>query len=167
MGLLGGSAVRQDGRSASLTAPNGAAQRILLLAALGRAKAGPAEVGCTEAHGTGTALGDPTEAGALAAVHGAVRPTPLLIGAAKASVGHCEALSGQVGLLRMQQVLEGSVASGNAQLRSLNPLVDVLFALSPVRPALLMHGCCVPASAAACCSSAPHGLTPDEGRSTP
>ena len=35
--LLSGSAVRQDGRSASLTAPNGSAQRTLLLAALGRA----------------------------------------------------------------------------------------------------------------------------------
>ena len=31
-GLLSGSAVRQDGRSASLTAPNGSAQRTLLLA---------------------------------------------------------------------------------------------------------------------------------------
>ena len=34
---LSGSAVRQDGRSASLTAPNGSAQRTLLLLALGRA----------------------------------------------------------------------------------------------------------------------------------
>ena len=42
---LGGSAVRQDGRSASLTAPNGSAQRTLLLAALGRAAAHFA-VGC-------------------------------------------------------------------------------------------------------------------------
>ena len=62
------SAVRQDGRSASLTAPNGSAQRTLLLVALGRAALASADVGCTEAHGTGTALGDPTEAGALAAV---------------------------------------------------------------------------------------------------
>ena len=61
------SAVRQDGRSASLTAPNGSAQRTLLLVALGRAALASADVGCTEAHGTGTALGDPTEAGALAA----------------------------------------------------------------------------------------------------
>merc|ERR1712097_79352 len=37
--VLCGSAVRQDGRSASLTAPNGSAQRVLLLAALGRASA--------------------------------------------------------------------------------------------------------------------------------
>ncbi|MEC8038989.1 MAG: hypothetical protein VX152_11955, partial [Pseudomonadota bacterium] len=65
--LQQGSAVRQDGRSASLTAPNGSAQRVLLLSALGRAGAVSEEAGCIEMHGTGTALGDPTEAGALAA----------------------------------------------------------------------------------------------------
>ncbi|EGB07662.1 hypothetical protein AURANDRAFT_27140, partial [Aureococcus anophagefferens] len=49
---LGASAVQQDGASASLTAPNGTSQRRLLLAVAGHGKA-------LEAHGTGTALGDP------------------------------------------------------------------------------------------------------------
>jgi acyl transferase domain-containing protein len=116
--------VRQDGRSASLTAPKGSAQCTLLLAALGRATLSPAQVGCTEAHGTGTALGDPTEAGALASVHGAAaRPTPLTVGAAKASVGHSEAASGQVGLLKVQRLLADVACAGNAQLRTLNPLI--------------------------------------------
>ena len=90
--------VRQDGRSASLTAPNGSAQRTLLLVALGRVQITAAELSVIEAHGTGTALGDPTEAGSLAAVHGtaAGRHAPLCVGAAKASVGHGEAVSGQV-----------------------------------------------------------------------
>ena len=57
------SAVRQDGRSASLTAPNGSAQRTLLTIALGSMS--PDEVGSVEAHGKVTALGDQTEAGAL------------------------------------------------------------------------------------------------------
>ena len=57
---LCGSAVRQDGRSASLTAPNGSAQRTLLVSALDRASLHAVEVGSLEAHGTGTALGDPT-----------------------------------------------------------------------------------------------------------
>ena len=99
---LGSSGVRQGGRSASLTAPNGSAQRTLLLWVIGRAALAPAEVGCVEAHGTGTALGDPTEVGALVKVHGASarRATPLGVGAAKASTGHSEAVSGQVGLLK-------------------------------------------------------------------
>ena len=62
---LSGSAVRQDGRSASLTAPNGQAQQWLLLAA--RARTGSeASLSCSEAHGTGTALGDPIETGSYA-----------------------------------------------------------------------------------------------------
>jgi acyl transferase domain-containing protein len=131
---ISSSAVRQDGRSASLTAPNGSAQRTLLLVALGRASADSAEVGCLEAHGTGTALGDPTEAGAVASVHGAggsaagsgsarLGAARLVVGAAKASVGHSEAASGQVGLLAVCGVGSGGRVGGNARLRVLNPLV--------------------------------------------
>ena len=56
-----GSAVQQDGPSASLTAPNGSSQRRLLDTVRNNSDAGgdPA----LEAHGTGTALGDPIEVG--------------------------------------------------------------------------------------------------------
>ena len=117
------SAVRQDGRSASLTAPNGSAQRTLLLLAT-RSVAAAAEIGQIEAHGTGTALGDPTEAGAIVAVHCTVdRELPLVVMGVKASLGHSEGVSGQVGLLRLRQVVKGSATPGNAQLRALNLLV--------------------------------------------
>ena len=52
--VLCGCAVRQDGRSARLTAPNGSAQRTLLTGALGRASLTASEVVCLELHGTGT-----------------------------------------------------------------------------------------------------------------
>jgi len=151
--LLGGSAVRQDGRSASLTAPNGSAQRTLLLVALGRAKASPAEVGCTEAHGTGTALGDPTEAGAVAAVHGMGRRTPRLVGAAKASVGHSEATLGQVGLLRMRSVLQAVTAAGNTQLRVVNPLIGERLSSVSSSFAMPPQGVVSRSEGAACVSS--------------
>ena len=80
------------------------------------------EIGWSEAHGTGTGLGDPTEVGALAAVHGSCM-TALAVGAAKASVGHAEAASGQVGLLKVLGLLEAVATGGSAQLRLLNPLV--------------------------------------------
>ena len=59
--LVAGSAVRQDGRSASLTAPNGAAQKVLLGTALYVAGVGIEQLRYVETHGTGTALGDPIE----------------------------------------------------------------------------------------------------------
>jgi acyl transferase domain-containing protein len=131
---LGGSSVRQDGRSASLTAPNGSAQRVLLLAALGRASVSAAEVGRVEAHGTGTVLGDPTEAGALAEVfESPARVVALALSAAKASVGHSEAGSGQVGLLTMQRLHRDELVVGNSQLRVLNPMVGERLGSTPGR----------------------------------
>ena len=55
-----GSAVQQDGPSASLTAPNGSSQQRLIEAVRtgGGASRGSSAL---EAHGTGTALGDPIE----------------------------------------------------------------------------------------------------------
>ena len=65
--LLGG-AVQSDGRSASLTAPNGATQQKLLRLAFAAASLAANQVNITEAHGTGTKLGDPTEGVALRSV---------------------------------------------------------------------------------------------------
>ena len=56
-----GSAVQQDGPSASLTAPNGSSQKRLIETVRGGTTAA-AGVQSLEAHGTGTALGDPIEA---------------------------------------------------------------------------------------------------------
>ena len=131
---LTGVGLRQDGRSASLTAPNGSAQSTLILNALGAMV--PEDVTSIEAHGTGTGLGDPTEAGGLAKVHGVTaRSPPLVVGAAKASIGHNESPSGHVGMLRLRQILQSGAASGNVQLRILNPLVgDRLKRASMVLP---------------------------------
>ena len=60
-----GSTVQQDGRSSSITAPNGAAQQKLLKLALAAASTTIDKVDVVEVHGTGTKLGDPTEAVAL------------------------------------------------------------------------------------------------------
>jgi len=55
-----GSAVQQDGPSASLTAPNGSSQK-RLIETVRRAVEESEGVPSLEAHGTGTALGDPIE----------------------------------------------------------------------------------------------------------
>ena len=64
---LAASAVRQDGRSASLTAPSVAAQRLLHQTAVMRAHMSWSTWRGVEAHGTGTPLGDTTEIAGLAA----------------------------------------------------------------------------------------------------
>ena len=58
-GLLQASAVNQDGRSSSLTAPNGPAQAALLRNALMSAGSPASSLVAVAVHGTGTPLGDP------------------------------------------------------------------------------------------------------------
>ena len=122
-----GSAVRQDGRSASLTAPNGQAQAGMITAALKNASVSVASLLLGEAHGTGTALGDPIEAGSLTSAvlssRGAEAP-PLAVGGVKSSIGHAEPAAGMTGLLKLSFGLQSGVAAPNAQLRVLNPLLD-------------------------------------------
>ena len=121
--VLRGSAVRQDGRSASLTAPNGSAQRALLQAALAEAGVAAAGVARLEAHGTGTALGDPIEAGALNAALLQARSdahAPLALGGVKANAGHAEPAAAMAGLLVLAAGLARGLAAPNAQLRRLN-----------------------------------------------
>eukprot|EP00966_Prymnesium_polylepis_P048277 1118231-Prymnesium_polylepis.1 len=62
-----GCAVRQDGRSASMTAPNGQAQQALLTAIFSSLGMCAEALVFYEAHGTGTALGDPIETSSLKA----------------------------------------------------------------------------------------------------
>ena len=61
LGVVRGTAVNQDGRSASFMAPNGPSQEAVIKAALRDGGVEPHEVSYVETHGTGTGLGDPME----------------------------------------------------------------------------------------------------------
>jgi acyl transferase domain-containing protein/SAM-dependent methyltransferase/acyl carrier protein len=124
--VIRGTAVNQDGRSSSLTAPSGPAQSALLRDALADGELMPSQVQYVEAHGTGTRLGDPIEANALAAVFGPDRPQgdPLWLGSIKANFGHLEAAAGVAGLIKLALCLQHGTIPPLAGLTSPNPLVD-------------------------------------------
>ena len=135
-----GSAVRQDGKSASLTAPNGQAQARLLRAALADAESPAEYVAVIEAHGTGTALGDPIEAGSLkeAVLAWQAAMGPLAVGSVKANSGHGEPAAGIAGLVTLVLKMESVAAPRNAQLHVMNPHVkDALRGAQFVMPCQL------------------------------
>ncbi|MGW1957725.1 SDR family NAD(P)-dependent oxidoreductase [Streptomyces sp. NPDC001920] len=107
LAVLRGTAVNQDGRSQGLSAPNGPAQERVIRRALEQSGLRAADIDHVEAHGTGTTLGDPIEANALAEVFGTTRPPgrPLHLGSLKSNVGHTQAASGVLGLIKVVQSL--------------------------------------------------------------
>ncbi|WPB81056.1 SDR family NAD(P)-dependent oxidoreductase [Archangium violaceum] len=101
--VIRGSAVNNNGTGNGLTAPSVPGQAALLREAYARAGVPTNRVHYVETHGTGTALGDPTEASALGAALGEGRAIdrPLLIGSLKANVGHLEGAAGIMGLIKV------------------------------------------------------------------
>jgi phthiocerol/phenolphthiocerol synthesis type-I polyketide synthase A len=101
LAVVRGSAVNQDGPSSGQTVPSGPAQQAVLRAALAAARLGPSEVDYIEAHGTGTALGDPIELGALDQVFGDRNGSaPLVLGSVKTNLGHLESAAGIAGFIK-------------------------------------------------------------------
>jgi acyl transferase domain-containing protein len=122
LALPRGSATNHNGRSSGLTVPSGPAQQEVIRTALRNAGVDPSEIGYLEAHGTGTAVGDPIEAGALGAVF-AGRPSPLLVGSVKTNCGHLEWAAGVCGLIKVILSMDRGVIPMNLHFRRPNPLI--------------------------------------------
>ncbi|MFI9407007.1 SDR family NAD(P)-dependent oxidoreductase [Nocardia sp. NPDC052316] len=100
--VIRGTSMNHNGRSAGFTVPDPAAQAALIAAALRAADVKPAEVGYLEAHGTGTALGDPIEATAIQREMSSGRADTerLSVGSVKTNIGHLESAAGIAGLTK-------------------------------------------------------------------
>ncbi|HEX3782151.1 MAG TPA: SDR family NAD(P)-dependent oxidoreductase, partial [Pseudonocardiaceae bacterium] len=109
LAVVRGSAINQDGASNGLTAPNGPAQQRVIRQALAAAGLRPAEVDAVDAHGTGTALGDPIEVQALLATYGQDREAPLLLGSIKSNIGHTQSAAGVASVIKMVQALRNGL----------------------------------------------------------
>ncbi|MBF0465561.1 MAG: SDR family NAD(P)-dependent oxidoreductase [Nitrospirae bacterium] len=126
LALIRGSAVNQDGPGSGLTVPNEAAQERVIRAALLNAGVEASEVSFIEAHGTGTALGDPIEVGALGAVFKPVKSkgNPLVIGSVKTNFGHLEAAAGVAGLIKVVLSMQHSKIPPHLHFKTPNPHID-------------------------------------------
>lgn len=115
--------VNTDGAKSGITVPSAAAQASLLKNAYLQAGIDPAQIDYIEAHGTGTAVGDPIETRALGEALGQHRPRtqPLPIGSVKGNVGHLEAASGIAGLLKAVYSLGHRVVPAHIGMDTPNP----------------------------------------------
>jgi acyl transferase domain-containing protein len=125
--LIRGSAVNQDGHTHGLTAPSGPSQQALIQRALRDGGVTPEQIGCIEAHGTGTPLGDPIEVNALAEVYGKapLEAPRCALGSVKTNIGHLEAAAGIAGLIKVVLSLEHETIPPHLHFRTLNPAIDM------------------------------------------
>lgn len=117
--VIRNSVLNQDGRTTGITVPNPKAQEEAILKAYREAML-DLHADYVEAHGTGTKVGDPNEAGAIAAslAHG---KHPLPIGSIKANIGHAEAAAGLAGLIKAVLMLEHGIIPPQANYVTPNP----------------------------------------------
>jgi polyketide synthase PksN len=125
-GLIKGSALNHGGRTNGFTVPDPRAQAELVRSALAHAGVPAQAVSYIEAHGTGTALGDPVEISGLAQAFGE-RPASApgcAIGSIKSNIGHCEAAAGIAGLTKVLLQMRHRTLARSLHAETLNPFID-------------------------------------------
>ena len=124
--VIRGSAVNHGGASTGLTVPHTPALEEVMRTALADSGLSPLEVDYLEAHGTGTTVGDPIEANAVAAVYGEGRGAerPLLMGSVKTNIGHLESAAGVAGVIKTALVLDRGVIPKHLHFNDPNPAIE-------------------------------------------
>jgi acyl transferase domain-containing protein/NADPH:quinone reductase-like Zn-dependent oxidoreductase/SAM-dependent methyltransferase/acyl carrier protein len=125
-GVILGTSTNQDGHTNGISLPSPEAQARLVKDACTDAGISPSEVGYIEAHGTGTAVGDPIEATALSEALCADRAEdlPLAMGSVKTNLGHMETAAGVAGLVKAMLVLKHGKIPPSLHYKTPNPHID-------------------------------------------
>ncbi len=110
-GVIKGMGASSDGRDKGLTAPRLEGQLRALRRAYGQARVSPGQVGLIEAHGTGTVVGDQTEAQALIQLmrEAQAGPQACAVGSVKSMIGHTKCAAGIAGLIKAAMALHQRV----------------------------------------------------------
>ena len=126
LGVIIATGMNSDGRTMGIALPSAKAQAALLERVYAEAGITPDQVHYLEAHGTGTAVGDPIECSAIAQALGGERrgSQPLLVGSIKSNVGHLEPAAGVAGLTKVLLAIQHREIPGQLHFNTPNPKID-------------------------------------------
>ena len=130
--VIRGCAINNDGANkVGYTAPGVEGQAAAIAEALAMADVSPATISYIEAHGTGTALGDPIEIAALTEVFRTATTANqyCAVGSVKSNLGHTDAAAGVAGLIKTVEALKHRQIPPSLHFSEPNP--DIPFATSP------------------------------------
>jgi len=132
--VIKGSAVNHGGHVNTLTTPNPNAQMEVIVDAWQQAGVDPTTISYIEAHGTGTALGDPIEIKGLKKAfnqlykiwHKSETPEKHCgLGSVKSNIGHLEFAAGVSGLMKMILALKHKTLPASINFDNLNPYIQL------------------------------------------
>ena len=125
-GIVRATHVNHGGRTNGYTVPSAVGQRALVRTALDKAGISPSGISYIEAHGTGTALGDPIEIEGLATAFRTATsaPFPCAIGSLKSNIGHLESAAGIAGLTKVLLQLQHRQLAPSLHADELNTNID-------------------------------------------
>ncbi len=126
--VIKGSAINNDGASKiGYTAPSIDGQAKVIRAAQVVAGVDPTTIGYIEAHGTGTALGDPAEIAALTKAFrvSTSRTRFCAIGSVKTNIGHLDIAAGVAGLIKTILAIEHKVLPPSLHFECANPGMNI------------------------------------------
>lgn len=125
--VIVGAGSNVDGRTNGIALPSHESQRRLIEQTMAKFMVDAGSIDFFEAHGTGTAVGDPAECRAIGEAIGKKRPPelgPLPIGSAKSNIGHLEPASGMAGLIKAIMALRHRTLPPTLHAEKLNPEID-------------------------------------------
>ncbi|WP_226002844.1 ketoacyl-synthetase C-terminal extension domain-containing protein, partial [Paenibacillus sp. BJ-4] len=129
--VIRSTSINHGGKTNGYTVPNPVAQAELIRTALDKAGIHARTVSYIEAHGTGTALGDPIEITGLTQAFG--RDTQdsgyCAIGSVKSNIGHLEAAAGIAGVTKILLQMKHGKLAPSLHAKELNP--NIQFAKTP------------------------------------
>lgn len=124
-GVIAASAVRQNQNTTPITVPNAPSLAGLFEDVVRRSRIAPDQISYVEAHGTGTPLGDPIEyEGVRKAFRGKDMGdggSSLSLGPVKGLIGHSEAASGVVALVKVLLMMYHGCIPPQASFQTLRP----------------------------------------------
>ncbi len=135
LGVIRGIGINTDGRTKGIALPSSEAQEALLRKVYRAARVKLDDIAYFEAHGTGTAVGDPAEAGAIGRAIGRRRKSgPLPVGSVKSNIGHLEPAAGMAGVVKALLTLKHRTLPPTLHYETPNPETDFAsLNLAPVR----------------------------------
>ncbi|MBW4528439.1 MAG: SDR family NAD(P)-dependent oxidoreductase [Phormidium tanganyikae FI6-MK23] len=125
--VIKGMGASSDGKYKSIYAPRPSGQAKALRRAYENADCDPSSVGLIEAHGTGTAAGDPAEFAALQEVFSEAKTDvqAIALGSVKSQIGHTKAAAGAASLIKAVLALHHKILPPTLNVTQPNPKFQI------------------------------------------